>query len=149
MYKIEKELALEALHECIELGAAQYEEIEGDRVGIEYAPNYKLFDLLHGYGAISLITARKDGELVGYVATLFSEGLFSQGIEAREIGIYVKPECRGSSVFYRMMKEVEKDLKASGVRVHYILFKKGHDKGFAERLGYQMTETAYQKILGD
>jgi GNAT superfamily N-acetyltransferase len=131
----------------MELGRYHYNEVEAKSSKVGFEPNYKILDFMHEYDLISLVTARVEGELVGYIANVISESIFNKSIEARELGIYVHPNYRGSRLFYKMIKASQEDLKSRGVDVHYIMFKEGYDSGLAERLGYEKTETVYQKIL--
>jgi hypothetical protein len=147
MYSIKEESTLEVFHECLKLGEAHYNEVEGKAPRIPYNVDYELAKTLIELGLVVIVTARSGGQLVGYFVNLISKDFFTSRKEAKELGIYVKPEFRGSSVFYRMTKATEKIIADKGVVSMYIMFKEGHDKGLAQKLGYEKTETVYQKFL--
>lgn len=147
MYNIKEESTLEVFHECLELGKSHYNEVESKSSNIPYNVDYELAETLVKLGLVVIVTARSGDTLVGYFVSLVSKDFFTSRKEAKELGIYVAPEYRGSSVFYRMMKYTEKLIASKGIKSLYIMFKEGHDKGLAQKLGYEKTETVYQKFL--
>lgn len=148
MYSIQEETELTSFYECMELGRKHYEEVEEKSSTVPYKPNYHLLELMHQHKLISLVTARDaEGVLIGYIANAVTDGFFHDKKEAKELGIYVRPEYRGSFMFVKLLKLSQKVLRDQGVHSHYIMFKEGHDTGLASRLGYDKTETVYLKIL--
>lgn len=147
MYSVQEESTMDVLNECLELARDHYYEVESKSKDIPYNIDRETAKVIIDLGLLTIITARKDGELVGYFGSIVSKDFFTSRVEARELGIYVKPECRKSSVFYRLMKKTEQVLADKGVKAIYIMFKEGHDVGLAGKLGYDKTETVYQKIL--
>lgn len=147
MYDIKEESTLETFYECLKIGESHYNEVESKSVDIPYNVDYELAETLINLGLVVIMTARFEGQLVGYFVSLVSKDFFTSRLEAKELGIYVKPEFRGTSVFYRLVKATEHLIKSKGIKSLYIMFKEGHDKGLAQKLGYEKTETVYQKIL--
>lgn len=147
MYKIEEESTFEVFMECLEMGKAHYNEVESKSSKIPYNVDYELAETLIDLGLAVIVTARSEGSLVGYFVSLISKDFFTSRREAKELGIYIAPGYRGSSLFFKLMKKTEKTLEDKGVKSIYIMFKEGHDKGLGPRLGYEKTETVYQKIL--
>ncbi len=148
MYKIQEEDNLEAFKECLELGRLHYAEVEVKNDRIPYNYNFETIKALQSLGLLTVVTARgEDNSLLGYVAFFTGEDFQTSVVCARELGMFVKKEYRGTSLFYRMFKMAENCLKEKGVKAIYIMFKKGHDAGFAGRLGYELTETVYQKVV--
>lgn len=147
MYNIKEESTLEVFHECLKMGESHYNEVESKSDRIPYNVDYDLAETLIDLGLVVIITARTEGRLVGYFVSLISKDFFTSRREAKELGIYIAPEARGTSLFFRLMKETEKNLASKDVKSIYIMFKEGHDIGLGPRLGYEKTETVYQKIL--
>lgn len=148
MYRVQEETEFEVFVECLKLGLNHYEEVESKHKQIPYNVNYNLVKAMHEHGLLCVVSVRdENGELAGYFGNIVGEDFFTSQLEAKELGIYVKPELRGSRAFFKMLKLMEQLMKDRGVVTQYIMFKDGHDAGFAERLGYSKTETVYQKIL--
>lgn len=148
MYKIQEEVDLEAFKEGLELARLHYNEVESKSSTIPYNFNFATVEALHSLGLLTAVSARDDeGKIVGYIAFLTGEDFQTSTVCAKELGIYVKEEYRGTPMFYRMFKKAEKLLEDKGIKVIYIMFKNGHDAGFASRLGYELTETVYQKVV--
>lgn len=149
MFEIKEETSKEVFFECLRLGEQHYNEVEAKSDKVKYNLNYDMASALIDLGLVRVITARKDGNLVGYFGVLVTEDFFTSRLTAKELGIYVAPEARGTTCFFRMTKLVESILRDEGVVALELMFKAGHDRGIAERLGYEVTETVYQKFLGE
>ena len=148
MYKVQEESGVEVFTECLILGQKHYDEVEVKANIIPYNVNYDLMKMMAEYGLIVVVTVRDEqGILVGYMGNLVGEDFFTSQLEAKELGIYLSPEVRGGRVFLKMIRLMEQLMLERGVVTQYIMFKEGHDAGFAERLGYIKTETVYQKML--
>lgn len=148
MYKVQEESSIEVFTECLLLGQSHYEEVEEKSNQIPYKVNYDMMKVMAAHGLISVVTVRdSEGVLAGYMGNLVGEDFFTSQLEAKELGIYLKPEARGGRVFLKMIGLMEKLMVDRGVVTQYLMFKEGHDAGFAERLGYVKTETVYQKLL--
>lgn len=149
MFKVQQESDFEVFKECLELGQRHYDEVEVKSNLIPYNVNYSLVKIMADHNLLCVVTARDEaGNLVGYLGNIIAEDFFTSKLEAKELGIYLSPEARGGRTFYKMLKLMEKLMVERGVSTQYLMFKEGHDSGFAERLGYVKTETVYQKILG-
>jgi len=149
VYSVQEETNKEVFFECLRLGEQHYNEVESKSTSVPYKLNYKMADAFIEAGLVRVVTARKNGELVGYFGVVVVEDFFTSKVSAKELGIFVKPEHRKSSCFYRMMKKIEKLLHEEGVESLQIMFKVGHDTGLACKAGYEKTETVYQKFLGE
>lgn len=146
-YNIKEETSKEVFFECLELGRKQYEEVEAKSSFLPYDPDYKMAEAFIDLSLLRLVTARKDGKLVGYFGVLVVKEFLTSQMAAKELGIFVDKEHRKSSCFYRMLKYVESMLIESGVSHFQIMFKTGHDTGLAYKAGFEKTETVYQKFL--
>ena len=147
MYDIMEETSYEAIKECVLLGRDHYNEVEEKANTIPYNINYSMLKAMTEAGLIVAVTVRDSGRLVGYMANLVGEDFFNSRLEAKELGIYLAPEARGGRTFIQMMKKTEECMASRGVVTQYLMFKEGHDVGLAQRLGYEKTETVYQKHL--
>lgn len=149
MFDIKEETNKEVFFECLRLGEQHYNEVESKSDKIKYNINYDMAATFIEHGLVRVVTARAAGKLVGYFGVVVTEDFFTSKTIAKELGIYLSPEVRGSSCFFRMTRAIEQLLEKEGVPLLVISFKGGHDNGLAQRLGYSLTETAYQKFLGE
>lgn len=143
-----EEPTLELFLEAEALAKAHYEEVEKRSGEHEFYMDRELMAALIAGGAIATVTVRdEEDKLVGYFANLQSPDPFTREVVAKEIGIYLSPEVRGSGVIKRLFSVMEKYMKDEGIGVQLIMFKQGHKDTMPLRLGYEVTEVVYQKIL--
>lgn len=127
-----------------------WEELALDKESVPLDPNWQRYAELDGAGAISLVTARENGRLVGYCYMILSPGLhYRTCFEARMDIFWLSPEVRGHAMpGVRLFRAVEKELKRRGVQRVYFGSKLHKDVGrLFERLGYRPVETWYSKML--
>ena len=137
----------EGLLECASLAKDHFMEVEGRAKKFGFNLDIGAIMALASSGHIHNIVALSDGEVIGYYTMLVSKCMQTSILAAMEIGIYLKPSERGSSTFFRMVKESERVAKSLGCKSISLAFKEGHDFGAAQRLGYSKTETIYEKFL--
>lgn len=134
------------------LWGLHFEEVgEGKRRGWELSPDLGRLDRLHDMGVLHIVTARKDGELVGYHASIIERLLHYSQILAGKSDLYwIRPDCRTGRTPLRLFEMVESSSKARGVQILYDGTKLSHDHGrLFEHLGYQPIERRYSKWIGD
>ena len=127
-----------------------WEELALDKDAVPLDPNWQRYAELDAVGAISLVTARENGRLVGYCYMILSPGLhYRTCYEARMDIFWLDPSVRGQAMpGVRLFKAVEKELRRRGVQRVYMGSKLHKDVGrLFERLGYRPIETWYSKML--
>lgn len=147
MYNVQEENSFEVAKELFTLNLAHYNEVETKADVIPYNVNWDTVKMLFEHDLVSLVVARKDGEVVGYFANLIAEDFMTSRLEAKELGIYIHPDHRGGRLFLKLLAEVEERLRARNVATQYITFKQGHNTLLPLRCGFVHTETTFQKIL--
>lgn len=147
MFKVEEENRFEVVKELFSLSLAHYNEVEDKSDTIPYNPNWETIKALFDNDLVSLVVARKDGEVIGYFANLIAEDFFTSRVEAKELGIYIHPDYRGGRLFLKLLIASEVALRARKVSTWYITFKNGHNTLLPLRVGFVPTETSFQKIL--
>lgn len=100
-------------------------------------------------GALHILTARRDGALIGYHVAIISGHLHYKSTLHGITDVYwIAPECRHGVTGMRMFQRVEAELKALGVRKLFTATKLHMDQGpLFERLGYHPVERLYAKII--
>ncbi len=137
-------------HEVQPLVHRHWEDLALNRDKVPLLPNWSRYRQLEGEGALSIVTARRNGKLVGYSCMILSPGLhYSTCFEARMDLFWLAPEVRNQAMpGIRLFRAVEKELKRRGVQRVYVGSKLHKDVGrLFERLGYTPIETWYSRML--
>jgi hypothetical protein len=99
-------------------------------------------------GALHILTVRKSGVLVGYIAGIVRPHLhYRSSLHCFTDVFYVKPECRRGRIGIELFKRYRETLKARGVKKVFIASKCHLDMSKVfERLGWTRTEVVYSII---
>jgi N-acetylglutamate synthase-like GNAT family acetyltransferase len=100
-------------------------------------------------GALHIVTARRNGLLIGYHVAIVSGHLHYKSTLHGITDVYwLAPECRHGVTAMRLFQAVERELKAVGVRKLFTATKLHLDQGpLFERLGYRPVERLYAKLI--
>jgi GNAT superfamily N-acetyltransferase len=80
------------------------------------APNVPIYSFLERAGELVVLTARRQGELVGYLIAKTGPGLhYATTIQAITDIPYVHPSVRGRGIGYRLFAAAEVEFRRSGV----------------------------------
>jgi GNAT superfamily N-acetyltransferase len=141
----------EVIDEAKPLLLRHWEEIALDKENVPLDPNWARYAELEQLGALSVVTARENGRLVGYSCMLLAPGLHYQSCyEARMDIFWLAPEVRGRMGGLRLFRAVEQELKRRGVQRVYVGSKLHRDVGrLFMALHYRPIETWYSKMIGD
>lgn len=102
-------------------------------------------------GALHIVTARADGQLVGYHVAIVAGHLhYASTLHAITDVYFVLPEYRQGFTGIRMFRFVEAAMRKRGVKKIITGTKLHLDIGpVLRRLGFGPTETVYTKYIGD
>lgn len=127
-----------------------WEELALDKESVPLDPNWERYAELEKAGAISMVTGRENGKLVGYSIMFLTPGLhYKTCYEARMDVFWLAPEIRGRMGGLRLFRAVERELKRRGVQRVYVGSKLHKDVGrLFTALGYHPVETWFSKMLG-
>jgi GNAT superfamily N-acetyltransferase len=139
----------EVIKEGEDLFHRHWEELALDKDEVPLAPNWGRYAELEAAGALSAVTARQNGKLVGYSFMFLFPGLhYKTCFEARMDIFWLAPEVRGRMGGVRLFRAVEKELRRRGVQRVYVGSKLHQDVGrLFLALGYHPIETWYSKML--
>ena len=147
--------AVETLRECLDdllpLLEPHFEEVNFNKDTVPHEPDWDGYMAMENARLLHVVTARDDGELVGYCSTLIGPSLHHMnntfGIND---ALYLKPEYRGGRVAFDMMKFVFAELKKLGVDHVHLSMKVTHPfDALCEALGMQLEERTYSLHIGD
>lgn len=130
---------------CIKLGETHYNEVEKRFTGLPFTPKYDLFLELFEKGLLHTIALYDGVEVEGYLMFVTSPSLFSNSVNAQEIGLFVNSKHRGSGWFKRMLELAEEELKTKGATILLLAFKEGMQHRLPQ--GFKEAETFYIKSL--
>mgnify|MGYP001597203520 CR=1 FL=1 len=152
----QRERAVGLWDEIIPLLQAHKEEI-AHYPDISLDPDVALYNEVERQGVLRCYTVRLDGELVGYAVFFIRAGLHYRGsLQAVQDVLFLWPNCRCSSIGYRLIQFAEAELKAEGVQVVFHHIKaKGCLVSFVFRglarllslLGYELVDLIFAKRL--
>lgn len=139
------------LEEAKPLWVPHYQEVGQNKEKMKLDPDLDKLHNLNARGMLHIVTARKDGELVGYHASVIDTLIHYKNILAGVSDLYwLREDCRKGTTGIRLFQEVERTLKARGVQVLYDATKLYLDHGkIFEHLGYKPIERKYSKWIGD
>lgn len=133
-----------------ELFQKHWEELALDQDKIALGVDFNSYVLLDIQGKLHIVTARNDGQLVGYfIAFLMIHPHYKDaGVMALADVYYVLPEFRGVTGV-QLLTEVERTLKERGVKKAYLSCKihQDHSRLF-NALGWKPTDITFSKYLG-
>lgn len=119
--------------------------------------NWPIYEALENSELLLTVTARREGDLVGYVVYVVSSHLhYAQHIVAEQDVIFLDPSCRAGWIGPRMIKAAELILASKGVdrvtarvklHVRGRRGRVGDLQPVYRRLGYRAVETVMTKRL--
>lgn len=132
------------------LFGAHWQEVAHFRDKIPLAPDWNRFFALEEAGRLALVTARKDGELIGYASFLIGHALhYRHLMEARNHLLYIAPEHRTGLVGYKLLRESVRMLREAGIEHITVGVKPERDYSrLLKRLGFSLREWTYEAYVG-
>lgn len=147
VYRVERWRDLRA--EMLPLLTRHWREVALNHADVPLDIDEEQYAGLDESGALHIVTARRDGLLIGYHVAIVSGHLHYRSTLHGITDVYwIAPECRHGVTGMRMFQAVERELKAIGVRKLFTATKLHLDQGpLFERLGYKPVERLYAKLI--
>ena len=130
---------------------SHWEEVAANKEKVDFNPDYDKYKVIEDTGSLHIVTARKEGVLIGYFVSFLTPSIhYKDHVFALNDVLYVAEKYRGGSVAFKMFIFAESHLKKLGVSVIFI-----HMKVYAPfdklclKLGYTNVERSYSKYIGD
>lgn len=131
-----------------------WQEIALNRDKIPLEPDWDRYFDYDRVGILRILTVRSGKTLVGYVFVLVFPHLhYASTLWAQTDIFWLDPSYRAGRAGIRLFTEMEKMLRATGVKAVYVNVKLHFEAGrgtigkLFERLGYKATEMIYLKTL--
>lgn len=128
-----------------------YEELALDQDKVPLSPQYDLYEKRDEFGEVIYITARIEGELMGYFIGFVAPGMhYSTCLTCIMDIFYIHPDHRGSNFGFKLFDFVEKELLRRGVDRWFVGSKVNLDASWLfEKLGFTKVEIVYSKYIGN
>ncbi len=139
----------QVIDEIKPLLAMHWHEIASFKDDIHFAPDYARYKDIEEKGGLVILTAREGKELVGYsIFFLLQHPHYSTTTFAMNDILFVRPDKRGGTTGYRLIKESENAMKILGAKKISWHIKPAFDFSPAlEKMGYVEDEINMAKIL--
>jgi L-amino acid N-acyltransferase YncA len=127
----------------------QYEELSNVKGVIKLDLDLEQFKLLEDSGVLKVVTARKDGVLIGYIVWLLFPHLHFKGVLHAIADLYhITKSERGKGTGREMFEYGINFCKESGAK-RILMGEKTHHKHskLLESFGFEMTEQFYQLVM--
>jgi GNAT superfamily N-acetyltransferase len=136
--------------EMIPLFFAHYDEVEQDKVHMQFNPDFHTFNLMAQEDKIHVVTVRENGTVIGYHVSIVDKLLHHKHILAAISDFYwVHPKFRGGRTGLRLFQKVEETLRERGVQIIYEGTPVHINQGrLLEHLEYRPNEKRYTKWIG-
>jgi GNAT superfamily N-acetyltransferase len=128
-----------------------WQEIALNKDRIELNPDWSFYEALFESGHLGVYTVRNNKKLVGYfIVVVRNNPHYKDHLFAINDIIYIDPEYRKGLVGFKLIRNVERDLKKLGVSV-LVINTKTHKPfdSLLDRLGFNLTERVYTKYIGE
>ncbi len=130
------------------LHRAHWEETEAHRHRLPFRPDYAAFIQYERSGRYVLLTARRNGRLLGNCAMYLDKSAHTQTFIATEDTLYLLPEARSGRTARRFVAYVEHAMQLLGAAEINITVKTMNKAArFFQMLGYRHVENGLTKIL--
>jgi len=149
MIKFQTERVTDVLDEIKPLLEAHWREIAPYQDQFPLRPDYEKYKMLDAAGMAHVVTARSDGELIGYSISFVMPHLHYQDcIIAMNDILFLKNEYRRGTTGKKLIAFAEQDLQKRGVHRMIIHVKTQHDfSPLLVRMGFTETERNFEKLL--
>ncbi len=144
MINVAKEKLVDCLTELSPLLSNHWCEVEHDKEAVPLNPDFLTYLTLEAEGNLMLVTARDNGEIVGYMWDIVAINLHYGKLYSVNDVLYVSPTQRGKGLLKSMCVEIEKHLVKAGAVVRTMNIKY---KGSSTVCGYTPVELVYHKNL--
>lgn len=140
---------LEVIEEIKPFYPLHYDELASDK-SIALNPDYAGYAWRAERGLLHTVTARQEGELVGYHISVIAPHLhYKHSLTAHVDIYYLRKDCRLGMNGVKLLQFAEETLAQRGVERIYMSTKTDADKSvILERLGFNEKERVFTKVIG-
>lgn len=137
--------------DCQALWVEHYEELAVRKERMAMKPDVAAYQRLEAAGALSILTARDDGRMVGYILSTVRPHLhYADVLCGFEDAYFLSKSHRKGMTGVRLLREWEKAMRARGVQLVFAMTKPWLDmRPLFERLGFSQSDYVMSKWIGD
>jgi GNAT superfamily N-acetyltransferase len=151
MLTLQVESFTELLDELKPLLPLHWEELAINKDKVPLDPQFDVYIRREAAGEVMMVTARRDGALVGYFIGFVAPGLHYKTCLTLIMDIFfIHPSARNGFAGVKLFRAVEAEARRRGVQRIIVGSKIHADASILfERLSYSPVETYYAKWIGD
>jgi hypothetical protein len=136
--------------ELLSLLVANHQEL--DPHGFPLDPDWQEWLKLDAFGILRILTARRDGVLVGYIGNMVRTSMRHKTVPVCYIELfYMRPEVRIGFGPITMFSANNRFLDEWGVRKTYVIselaYRDGRVRAIFQRLGYAQTGEVFERVI--
>jgi len=148
LYMVERWRDLRA--EMLPLLVRHWREVALNHAEVPLDIDEARYKALDESGALHIVTARQETELIGYHVAIVATHLhYASTLHGITDVYWIAPERRHGTTALRLFQTVEHEMKTLGVKKLFTATKLHLDQGsLFEHLGYKPIERVYSKIIG-
>lgn len=137
--------------DCQELWQEHYDEIAVQKERMPMRPDEATYRALEAAGRLQIVTARKDGVMVGYILSIIRPHLhYADVLSGYEDAYFLSKPHRQGLAGVKLIREAVRQMQRVGVQKCFFMTKASLDMGrIFERLGFAKTDIVYSKWIGD
>lgn len=147
-YQFQCELLRDILPDMHKLHVQHYAEVEVEKAGLTFNPDYDRLLDIEKRGGLLQFTARKNGELIGNMRIYVSKSTHTQTMICSEDTFYIVPEHRGGFTAVRFWQYVERCCIDHGAReIQFDSKLINNADSMARYLKYQPVAIKFMKVI--
>jgi L-amino acid N-acyltransferase YncA len=132
-----------------ELTVAHWEEVAHDKASRQLDPNWPAFEAMEAGGNLFVMTARADGQLIGYVAAMMQPHLNSRATRIALVqNIFLLAEYRRNNAGVRILQLADLALQELVDFIYWHIKPERDFTPLLKRLGYHYVEAVWGRATG-
>lgn len=137
--------------DCQDLWVLHWQELALRKSQMQMKPDVPAYEALAASGALHILVAREEGEMVGYLLTVVRPHLhYADVLCGFEDAYFMRQSHRRGFAGVRLFREWEKAMRARGVQMIFAMTKPWLDMGpIFVRLGFKQSDHVYAKWIGE
>ena len=145
----QREAVARIILEMTALTQAHWAEVAHNQDSRKLDPDWDTFKALDAAGQSFLMTARMDGELVGYVFAILRPHLHSKGTQTAYVdAIFLSPQARRNNTGLRLLQLTDSALSQVADFVYWHVKPERDFSPLLKRMGYEFIESIWGRAPG-
>lgn len=138
------------VRDCQGLWAEHYAELALRKDRMQMRPDVRAYEAMEAAGALSILTAREGGQMVGYVLSVIRPHLhYADTLCGFEDAYFLAKSHRRGMTGVRMLRAWEAEMRRRGAKLIFAMTKPWLDMSpIFKRLGFEVSDIMFAKWIG-